>query len=453
MTKKLAGKIRFEIKFLAGLIIMILVLPSLVRAELSSFAEASEDKLPFTFSGYGEKGRKSTAEDYEEEDTDDDYTYQNYHLKFEQKISERLHYDFRSFVYDKDYQDRDSLDNISRIFKTNWTCYPNRLQEESLKLDFKLEYRKKRYKNNPLNEYDEIKFVPSLTLGRKNLYAVDLTLGIDNFDYLVSGNNDQFKVFGRVEGKRYFIEQKLMLTGAYKLENTGQKKLNRKRTKQEIFGGFDYLFELPWIQKVITRVDWGQRDTKEEEPFDSLRSLRVNTELVEVERDEDYDYGYWRGYTKTELRISPKLETVIKYQYFKKDYLSADLDHRGFYLQNSWDYEVLDDEKQRIGLDLRLEHKEVKYNLKIGNNYRKESVEMKAGYKRKKNWQTAIGLEENFYDSSSDKRRTYLRISGEKMFLQEDLVLSLDLKYKYTDYAQKDDKEQEAVRTAFRYRF
>jgi hypothetical protein len=147
------------------------------------------------------------------------------------------------------------------------------------------------------------------------------------------------------------------------------------------------------------------------------------------------------------------LKTAIKYQYFKKDYLSADLDHRGFYLQNSWDYEVLDDEKQRIGLALGLEHKEVKYNLKIGNDYRKESVEMKTNYKRKKNWQSSIGLEQNFYDSSSDKKRTYLRISAEKLFLAGDLVLSLDWKYKYTAYAKQEDKQQEAVRTAFRYRF
>ncbi|MBT9131254.1 MAG: hypothetical protein DDT41_01558 [candidate division WS2 bacterium] len=47
------------------LIIGILVLPSLAQAD------------DFTVSGYSEVGRRSTAEDYEEEDTDEDYTYQN----------------------------------------------------------------------------------------------------------------------------------------------------------------------------------------------------------------------------------------------------------------------------------------------------------------------------------------------------------------------------------------
>ena len=419
--KKLAyGKALF-------LIIGILVLPSLARAD------------DFVLSGYTEVGKRSTAEDYEEEDTDEDYTYQNYHLKLEQKISDRLSYDVSLFVYDKDYKGRDSLDNISRIFKTNWSYYLKKLKEESLELDFKVKYKEKRYKNSPSNEYDEIRAVPTLTFKKKDLYTIDLALGIDNFDYLAEGQKDQFKVFTQVGGKRYLLEKKLMLAGSYKIENTEQEKINRKRTKQEVAGGFDYLFDLPWLYKIITRAGWGQRDTKEDE-----------------ERDEDFDYEYWSYYTKTEHRINPKLKTDLKYQYFKKDYISADLDHRGFYLQNNWDYEILDDEKKRVWLDLGLEHKDIKYNLKSDNDYQKETVEAKLSYKRKKNWQTSAGLEQNFYDfndSSNDKKRTYVKLSAEKLFLEGDLVLSLDLKYRYTDYKQKDDKDQEAVRVAFKYKF
>ncbi|PIU42406.1 MAG: hypothetical protein COS99_00405, partial [Candidatus Omnitrophica bacterium CG07_land_8_20_14_0_80_42_15] len=118
------------------LIVGLLVLPSLARADLAADrysgalakeeaegASASAEKDNFVISGYTEIGEKSTAEDYEEEDTDDDYTYRNYHLKFGQKVSDRLSYDIGSFIYDKDYDTKDSLDNISRIFKTNWSYY------------------------------------------------------------------------------------------------------------------------------------------------------------------------------------------------------------------------------------------------------------------------------------------------------------------------------------------
>jgi len=424
------------------LIVGILVLPSLTQADLSHEAEsenASAKGDDFVLSGYTEVGKRSTSEDYEEEDTDDDYAYQNYHLKLEQEVSDRLSYDISSFIYKKDYKSRDSLDNIARLFKTNWSYYLKESKEEHLKLDFRLRYKEKRYKNTPSSEYDQINVAPALTFKKKDLYTVDLTAGIDNYDYLAPGAKDQLKIFSSLEGNRYFLGKKLMLTSAYKIETLEQKITNRKRTKHEIMTGFDYLFDLPWLYKITTRAGWGQRDTKEDEA-----------------RDEDYDYEYWSYYTKTEHRINPKLKTDLKYQHFKKDYISADLDHRGFYIQNSWDYEILDDEKQRIGFDFGLEHKDVKYELKSGNDYQKETVEVKLSYKRKKNWQASIGLEENFYDfndSSNDKKRTYVKLSTEKLFLEGDLVLSLDLKYRYTDYEQKDDKEQEAVRLAFKYKF
>jgi len=376
-------------------------------------------------------------------------------------VSDRLSYDLSSFIYKKDYKSRDSLDNISRIFKTSWSYYfpapdfPDSIIKNYPSRDpapvviclaGKLRYKEKRYKNTPSSEYDQIVVAPALTFKKKDLYAIDLALGIDNFDYLAPGQKDQLKIFTSLGGNRYFLGKKLMLTSAYKIETLEQKIINRKRAKHEVMGGFDYLFDLPWLYKITTRAGWGQRDTKEDEG-----------------RDEDYDYEYWRYYTKTEHRINPKLKTDLKYQYFKKDYLTADLDHRGFYIQNYWDYEILDDERQRMGFDFGLEHKDVKYELKSGNDYEKETVEVKATYQRKKDWQVALRLEQNFYDfspavgggddSSNDKKRTYVKLSAEKLFLEGDLALSVDLKYRYTDYEQGDDKEQEAVRIAFRYRF
>ena len=462
------------------LIIGILILPSFAWADLfpdlssEAFAkeEAEGESLTagqagtsakgddFTLSGYTEVGRSSTAEDYEEEDTDDDYTYRNYHLKLEQKVSDRLSYDISSFVYNKDYKTADSLDNISKVFKTNWSYYLKKVKpggsglasdsqsqkEKSLRLDFKVKYKEKRYNNTPANEYDELSAAPSLTFQKKDIYSINLSLGLDNFDYLAEGQKDQLKVFTRAGGKRYLLDKKLMLTGSYKLENTEQEKIGRKRTKQEILGGFDYILELPWIYKIVTRASWGERDTKEEE-----------------ERDEDFDYEYWQYYTKTEHRLSPKLKTGLKYQYFEKDYLTADLDHKGFYVQNSWDYEVLDDEKQRVGLDFAVEHKDARYSLKSGNDYQKETLGVKATYQRKKNYKLQAVLEQNFYDfndsglpageEGNDKKRTYAKLSAEKLFLEGDLVLFLDLKYRCTDYERKDDKGQEAVRIAFKYRF
>ena len=59
---------------------------------LSSLAIADD----FVLTGYTEVGKRSTAEDYEDED--DDYTYQNYHLKLKHEVNDRLSYDIGSHV-------------------------------------------------------------------------------------------------------------------------------------------------------------------------------------------------------------------------------------------------------------------------------------------------------------------------------------------------------------------
>ncbi len=422
-----------------------LILPSLAQAGDSVLSGSTplevsrQRRLPRRqrglLTGYTEVGERSTAENYQEEDTDDDYTYHNYHLKFEQEISDRTSYDISSFIYNKDYKSKDSLDNISRVFKTNWDY---NIKKDSLKLDFALKYKEKRYNNTPSSEYDQRTASPKITFRKKDLYTASITAGIDNFNYLERDEKDQFKIFGKVEGDRYLLDKKLMLTSYYRIENTEQKEINRKRTKHNLNGGFDYIFELLWVYEIIARADWGQRDTKEED------------------KDEDYDYEYRDYYAKTNHRISQKLETNLKYNYFMKDYLIADLDHRGFYIHQEWNYEVLNDEKQRFWLDFDAEHKDVDYISKTGNHYKKETAEIKATYRAKKIWKTSASIEGNFYDyddSNNDKKRYYVKLSGEKLFLENSLTLSLDLKYRYTDYAQKDDIGHEAVRIAFKYGF
>ncbi|MBU4346062.1 MAG: hypothetical protein KKH29_01880 [Candidatus Omnitrophica bacterium] len=131
-------------------------------------------------------------------------------------------------------------------------------KEESLELDVRLNYKEKRYDNTPRSEYDQIRLAPTLTFKKKNLYTIDLTAGLDDYNYLVEGVKDQLKIFGKIGANRYFLGKKLMLTSAYKIETLEQKITNRKRTKQEVAGGLDYLFDLPWLYKITTRAGRGE---------------------------------------------------------------------------------------------------------------------------------------------------------------------------------------------------
>jgi hypothetical protein len=399
----------------------------------------ADDNRPFIFGGYTEIGERSTSEDYEEEDTDDDYTYEKYNLKFEQKVSDLLKYNFSSSFYDKDYKDNDSLDNISRILKSGFTYYVRKDKAESLKLNIRFKYKEKRFDNKPINEYDQIMLFSGFTFKRKELYSIGFNAGINNYDYREAAQKDHLGIFGKVKGKRYFLDNNLTLNSSYRIETADRKNIGRKRTMHNITGGIDYIFDLPWLYKFTAMAGWGERDTKEED-----------------ERDEDYDYKYKRYYVKTGHRISERLKTNLKYQYFKRDYVSADLDNRGFYVLNKWDYEILNDKRQRFWLDFDVEYKEADYPLKANNDYKKGTFGIKANYKIKKDWKVTASLKENNYDfndSSKDKKRYYVKLSGQKFFLKGDLTLSLDFKYRHTDWEQRNNTEEEAARVGFKYKF
>jgi hypothetical protein len=416
--------------FLAGC--FFLVICSLLFPPLSFATD-------FALSGYFESGNRSQAEDFEEEEEDREYAYQNYHLKFKHKLSDRFNYILSSFIYNKDYKSRDSLDNISKIFNAKGSYYLNKQKQESLKLDIKLKYKEKRYRNTPSSEYDQIMFSPKLTYDKKDSYAINLSTGINNYDYVSTRGNDQLKFFSQLGAKRYMVEKKLMLTSSYKLETTAHKRTNRRKNKNDFMFGFDYIFDIPFIYKITARAKLGQRDTKDDD-----------------ERDEDFDYKYRQFYVKIAHRITSKLKNDFKYQYFKKDYLTADLDHSGFYIRSNWRYKMLADETQELYFNFTSKYKDVNYVLKSGSNYKKETLGIKGTYKRKKNWKTSVSLQGNFYgyeDSTKDKNRYYTKLSFEKLFLEKDLSLSLDFKYKYTDNKQADNTEEESVRLAFKYKF
>ncbi|MEE8329557.1 MAG: hypothetical protein V3R54_06485 [Thermodesulfovibrionia bacterium] len=422
--------------------ICLLLIPSLSFA--SNFTPLEKKSLQnfltgFNLSGYIEIGKKSQAEDFEEEEEDREYTYQNYHLRLKHKLSDRFNYMFSSFIYDKDYESTDSLDNISKIFNAKGSYYLNKQKKESLKLDIRLKYKEKRFRNSPAGEYDQIIFSPRLTYTKKDAYTINVSIGVNDYDYRNIAGNDQFKFFSKIEAKRYLLEKKLMLTSSYKLEITAHKRANRRKNKNDFMAGFDYRFDKPLIHKITARAKLGQRDTKDDD-----------------ERDEDFDYRYREFYVKIESRITSKTKATSKYHYFKKDYLTADLDHSGFYILIIWRYTMLADETQGLYFNFISKHKEVNYPTKSGRDYKKETLEIKGTYRRKKNWKTSASLQGNFYDykdSTRDKNRYYSKISFDKLFPEKKLVLSLYFKYKYTDNRHANNTEAESVRLAFRYKF
>ncbi|MBI4649896.1 hypothetical protein HY745_01085 [Candidatus Desantisbacteria bacterium] len=150
------------------------------------------------------------------------------------------------------------------------------------------------------------------------------------------------------------------------------------------------------------------------------------------------------------------MKTYFKYEYFKKDYNVLAIDHNGFYILNGYQYEIQNNRDKKSSLDFDIMQKNVKYDKKTEDDYTKTAANIKFNYDRKKNWKTSVGLENNFYkynNRNNDKKRYYANLSGEKILLNGDLTISIDLKYRVTDNEQKPDNEQKAVRFGAEYKW
>ncbi len=392
-----------------------------------------------TLSGYVETGDRSQAEDLEEEESDREYRFQNYHVKFTHKPSGPLSYEVSSFIYDRDYRSQDSLDNISRIFKAGGSYYLKKLKNNSLKLSLKLKYKEKRYRDSPSKEYDQVMLVPKLTYTEKDSHAINLAAGVNNYDYTGTGTKDQLRFFSRLGAKKYLLKKKLLLASSYKFEATTHRNAGRQKNKNDLMLGFEYLFKNQLIHKIAVRAELGQRDTKDDDA-----------------RDEDFDYKHRRFHLRTESRLTKKIQTGLKFQYFKKDYLTADLDHSGFYVLGRWKYIVISDADKTFYFNSYSERKDVHYSVKQAGDYIKHSLRIKATYNKKKNWKTSASLQGSFYDyedKNRNRNRYYARYLFEKMLFKRVLRLTLNLKYKYTDNRQAADTEEQAARLAFKYSF
>lgn len=415
------------------LVLLLILAESLL---LCAGAQAGQGSV---MSGYAESGDSSTAQDYEEEDSDEGYSYRKYHIKFKQDISQTVGYDISSLFQKKDYTAQDSLDNSVRSFKSDWFYYPEKPNEKAVRLDLRLQYKERRFPNSRLSEYNRTFISPGFSSEKEGVYGWDFSFGIDDYDYLSLGGKDALKTFIRPKARKWFWNKRLLLLAAYKLETSDHKNINRRRTKNEVECGLDYDFGAGWIDKMALRAEWAQRDTRESE-----------------ERDDDLDYETWRYSLKSGHKISPRLKTGLKYQGFQKDYLVPGLDHRGFSLENSWDLEIMDDQRQRLEMELEYQHKDVNYAFRPANDYTKEALRLNTTYQRKKDWKAAAGIEENLYDyrdPGNDKQRHCLISSAEKLFQGGDLSLSAEYKYRYTDYRHKSDTRQNAIRFGFSARF
>ena len=390
---------------------------------------------PASVSGFFDRGKKSTLDDYESEELSADYSFQKYFLRWDEKLSPKLNASLSVQDYDKDYRQSDALDNKTRSVKSGWVYMVQKDSQTSLEADLGLKYQTKRFTNSPINEYDQVKALPSISYDKKDDYQIDFSLGLDDYVYQHAGQKDQRSVLSSLGLNKFLLDKRLRLSGDYKIDNTRRSVTDRRKTKQDTSAGFDYTFALAWVEKLTGRLSFAQRDTKSEE-----------------ERDDDFDYTYRQFYLKTSHKLKSGLDTTLKYQYFERDYLGTDLDNRGFLLANRWACDLFDDSKQKSWLAAGIEHKRVDFVFLNADDLDKDSLDAAITFQQKKDWEVSCGFAFDLYryrDHTLNQQADYFLAGVKKWFKGKSASLYLDYKFKLTDHRAANTTRYETVRLGF----
>lgn len=375
-----------------------------------------------TFSGYAETGARATDESEYDLELNDNYVYHNYHAKVAQSLSEKFGYDVGSFLYKKNYEELNFLNNDSRVLNTGIFYWFG----SALKLDLDMKYRRKRYEDNTAGDYDQVMVAPGITWKMADKSSVGVTAGINNYNYI--NREDETKRFIRVRGTKYLLEDKLTLSGGIRLEQMDERHQDRYRTQNKADLGLKYKVDMSWIESVSLKAEKGRGDTKDED------------------NDLDLDYRYWQGSVKTWHTLTGEIKTDLGYEYMKKDYLLANNDFQEFSISNGWNYEWL---------SLDLKHKEVAYFDRVNSNYRRETLGVGARYAKRMDWNARAGVEGNYYryeNGVNDKDRYYMTAGGEKV-LTSQVRLGVELKWRVTDNRNSADKKDAGVRVTGEWKY
>ena len=392
----------------------------------------------FTLGGFAEAGRWSTSADYEE-DLDESFSYRYYHLRFEERLPKKAKYSLSFFLYHKNYDSLDSLDNTSRTLNFLLSCDPKGSRSKTLGLDLKIGYRGKRYQQAKALDYDKLSVMPTAVLYLHDNLKINFSLGMENFNYPASKDKNELKFLGRIGCERFFEKKHLTLGLSYKIEDLNKSRPASKKLKQDVTAGADFKPKGVLLSELVLKASFGQRDIKDEK-----------------DQDQDYDYRYRHFLVKSGHKLDEKLDADFGFEYFKKTYISAHLGYYLYLIAGGWNYRIVDDQKHKLSLEVSLKHRSVNYLQVSRSDYRKETLTTKANFQTKKNWKVSAGGEENLYickTSDKDKKRTYFVLSLEKSFLSGSLLLQTDFKMRFTDYRQRDDQELKAARLGIEHRF
>ena len=387
-----------------------------------------------TLNTYTNFGSRTILDDYDETIPDDSYDFQQYNLRYDQKISDIVNYSVLSQLAKKNFKTRTTDDNTS--LRTQASLDFNG-KINSFSLDTK--YKTKRFVNKPLDEYNQLKLDGQYTRLIDKNYRLKTTFGINNFDYINNDKKNTFNTKAKLDFLKYFRDEQTNISAQYKIERADKQLQNRTQTKQELKTSFDNKFQSPYIDKLSFDFLYGTRDTKDDED--------------DIDEDTDYDFKDYMIATKHTL--TKNLDTSFKYEYYSKNYNGIDSDYYYNLIYNKIGWDISKTKTTKTWLNFYTEYKKVSYNFHTDNTHDRKHFLLELNHKRKDNYKIYSFLEDNIYrynDGTKNKDIYKLTVGIEK-YISEKITLELIYNYKYTFKSSDNDSRQDSFRLGVNFLF
>ncbi|MFB0527603.1 MAG: hypothetical protein ACETVT_01845, partial [bacterium] len=326
--------------------------------------------LGYTFepalSGFFEAGNRNTIEAIEAKSTLA-YDYAKYYLRYNSPVIKPLNLTLVYNSYAKKYEDRKDLNNDTISVKSYWDYSLFVKKDSSLKLDVDLGWREKRYKEKDIYTNSQWLLKLKSTYRIEDLWSLSGELGYRDYDYFLTEGKDRREFSERVEGKRYFSNKRLQFLALLNFRQTDFD--SKPGTNQFIYRlGLEVKPEFSFLSEVAARMEEGNKYTDED------------IEDIEEEQEGDYYFRYRRWWLKTEHPVGERLNAVLKYTDYNKDYSTAAYDYRWYEIENRWRYLFLENPMKRFSLTFGYLHRETDYSQMKISSYDKDLVEMQAQY-------------------------------------------------------------------------
>ena len=385
-----------------------------------------------------EYGRRSTANLIEEEDIDLDYRYVRGYFNFRQELGKYFGYKAGCKISEKDYEADESRDNQLKTFfwAADWFWFK---EPVSIRWRMKNDYKARRYEHNPQNEYNRIKSKLNLTLKDEDCWQASFEGGCSDYDYLQGNNKDELESYIRIKGQKYLLDKFLTARAGYKLRH--RKRTARPNREEDVRkGGFDLKPDLNFVKLIRFQIENGAGNT------------------VDIEdREDSYDYDYRRWYILNKFKLGARINSSLRYEDLKKDYLTYNHDYRGSLVESNWRFDLIKDKIKVVALNLGFSRKEMNYPDAPGLTFNRNRGSIGLNWRKKKVWGINCGFDlsrYNFLNKKDKNKDIYaVTVSLEKKFCRETIILNLRLRQVFKDYAQKSDVKYPTGRLNLKYVF